>query len=59
MMVGPVSKFPNNPGGPQSQSLQLAQVPAMDLDALYGDYNLEEQDFYAASPMKSVRFPRK
>ncbi|KAK7870960.1 hypothetical protein R5R35_012175 [Gryllus longicercus] len=31
----------------------------MDLDALYGDYNLEEQDFYAASPMKSVRFPRK
>jgi hypothetical protein len=34
-------------------SIVFSAVPAMDLDSLYSDYSLEEQDFYAAaSPHK-------
>jgi hypothetical protein len=32
----------------------FSAVPAMDLDSLYSDYSLEDQDFYAAaSPHKN------
>jgi hypothetical protein len=34
----------------------FSAVPAMDLDSLYSDYSLDEQDFYAAaSPHKDSR----